>query len=258
MTLPVPRDHASDIEAARLEADQLRAQGVPEDEVLARIDERLRAVNERMEREIKAVTSAIASARVVGAPRQKGTPLPRPYSYAFGFLAIAMVLGSLLETTVGETFVFVSADAYRAALPWAMAVLIPLFAWLWWLGRRRLKALGQVPSKESVRWSIAYPAMVLLSAVMAFLAPLGLFAAYGAWAGQYTREIEGQIVRLHEPSTSSKSCRQSAEVQVLGNTAKICLVDVLAGALPPAGAAVLISGRVSSVGISIDELRAKN
>lgn len=257
---PMREDPAAEIQAARLDAERLVREGIPEPQVLAQLDQRrvepAAISSKHVERPLKQPRPRVLSPAFLSAwPRR--SQMPETYLSLFAIWGGVVFLGFIFEVTVGRTFVFAQANSYRSSLPWFLALLVPLFGCLWYAYEQTTFAFGKAKLTWWVRWLFVFPFVTTVMSLLTILAPLGWLAAYGFLLGKPVQDVRAKLISVDEPRSTKRGCQQHAVVDVIGNTARICLDSPLTGRMPIAGDELLASGRLSSAGIFIDELQAK-
>ena len=171
---------------------------------------------------------------------------------------LIIITGGILEMTIGTRFVFSAADQYRAMIPWLLGILVPAFAWMWFNLEHASHSIADRYPTWWVRWLLAFPLIVALSSAIVAIFPLGWFALYGFLYGIPDGDIEAKMLAVSPHHPNSRGCNQNADLIINGNSARICLAQVLSGSAPAAGEAVTVTGRVSGVGVFSAELRPKH
>jgi hypothetical protein len=257
---PNTRPHSSDSAAreafSRAEAEmksvfqegtRLESRGKLDEAAKKRIEARLQAVSERLDRDVADQLSAIRAATA-----------PRPVSVwkkIFGVFALLIAVGVLLELTVGKGFVFSYGTEYKAALPTLFSLTLPVFALLWFALERKQRALSNSSPTWAVRWLFAYPAVVLLSSSAVIFSPFG-WAALAGWAiGSEAQPQEAKVLSVGPVRQRVGKCDQNALLQLQENEANICIEERVAGPALKAGDRVIVRGRSSLLGMFVEEIR---
>jgi hypothetical protein len=177
---------------------------------------------------------------------------------AIGLVALVLLgAGALLEMTVGTGFIFSRSNAYRAAMPWLFGFLSLVFAaGLLMLERANRSLLMRYPT-WFVRWLIVFPLVVALTAVMAAIAPLGWAALLGQTFGSPSERLEVHVISVDSPSRNSSGCDHHATLEFEGNSARICMEGRLSGPAPQAGEKVAVAGRISRLGLFVDQIHRR-
>jgi hypothetical protein len=250
---PLCNDPSSELEAIFREEEGLRRSGISEDAVIARLEERLQNLTVRLDKETAEKLAEIQATHA----SPKGFVVAKRYRFPAFIALAAIVAGSCLELTLGQQFVFSAANQYRATVPWLVVFLAPVFAWMWFVLERANHTMARRYPTWWVRWLIVYPLVVVLSSGMAAISPLGWFAVYGRLEGIPAEGVEAKVLAVGAYRPSSHGCHQNADIVINGNSATICLADVLSGRTPSVGETVTVAGRISSAGMFIDAVRAK-
>jgi hypothetical protein len=232
------------------EFNDLARKGGVDDDAIASIDARFDANLKRREAELAA---SIAEIEAQFAPPR---PLPLAARIALATVMLALAIGSLLEITIGSGFIFSGSNAYRHAMPWLWAVLLPSFGVVWYLAERRQNLLRHRYPTAWVRWLLVFPLMVVASAGMAIVAPLGWAAMGGYLVDAPPERLAAKVLSIEPAATRRRSCDQKARFEIDGIAADICLEGRLTGRSPGRGEMVEVTGRRSVFGILIEGVRA--
>jgi len=226
---------------ARSEMDAVfqETQGKLDDAADARMKARLQAISTTLDKEL---ADCIAEFRAGHTPRMR---------WVISALVVVffVLTGSSLESTVGSGFILSGSNEYRAALPWLFGILIPIFAVGWFFLFKRAN-----PGTWFVRWLIAFPVSVAFSAAMVLMSPLGWAALLGRTMGTPVDRVDVSVVSIGAPSSTSGRCHQDALLAFRNSSARICLDGRLSGPPPRAGDEVMVSGRISRLGLYIDRI----
>ncbi len=237
----------SEFEAAFQEVVKLESQGGLDAAARARLDERLHTISKKLEKDLADQVSQISSDDV----RPKRRILPRQFLVPYIAALTFVIGGALLETTVGEGFIFSGSTQYRLAMPWLFGLLIPILALKWFLIERVTHQL-----QTSYRyWShriFVFSGMVALTSALVVVSPLGWAALLGQTIGSPSR-VEATIISVDAPSRYRFVCAQRAHLEFNGATARICLDGRLVGPVP-VGEKVVVVGRVSRLGLCVDRI----
>lgn len=232
----------------------------PDEQETARIEARLLAIGEAQVREMKAREAARKSRRPwnfdAPAKAPKRWLVPRKYRILV-LLAVAYpVLGTILGLSLAQRFMWFGEVAY-GPLAWRLFLgLLPVFAALWFIAMRSEQAQEPRARSWAERWLFAYPALVGLSACMVSTAPWGWAALLGWTLGSDTR-VEVQVESV-EQRYSRRGCNHVAAFELQGATSsRICLHRRLEGSMPPAGGTVEVSGKLSWLGLYVEQVHAK-
>lgn len=170
--------------------------------------------------------------------------------------AFVFVLGGLyFEWAMGGGFLFFGNTALRAAMPWMVGVLVPVFVVVLCRLERVMPQLADPLPGVFFRTVIAYPLLALLCAVAVAAAPWGWLAYLGWMAGTPAR-VEARVLSI-EPLRNYVPCGQHARLEFRGTVARICVEERLAAKAPGAGDTVAVYGRVSGLGLYVREIHAK-
>jgi hypothetical protein len=241
----------AEAEAAYQESMELKATGESDEVIAAHLEARLQGLTKRLDeedaREIERIKANYSA--------PKRLVLPIRLRILVGVAALVVLAGGGLEETLGTRFIFAAANQYREAMPWIVAALTPLFAWLMIRVERINHDLATRYPTWWIRWLIMFPLTAILLSAAVALAPLGWSALFGRLNGSDARPIDAQVRYVFKPS--SRGCRQEAEVQVGDNWARICIANVLVGRVPRDGETVTVVGSVSRFGTRIKEIQTR-
>lgn len=250
---PPTWDPETELDVIYQEIDELRHGSASEDAVSAHLGERLQALNAIRNKETSEVLAEIQSTR---ASAMAYRDIKR-YDLLVIVAVVAVFGGLILETTIGRQFVFSASNQYRAAIPWLLALLTPMFAWMFFFLERANHTWANRYPTRWVRWLIVFPGTVTVSSVITISSPLGWLALYGWLFGTPSVDIEAKMLSIGTYHSSSRGCHQHAEIIITGNSANICLDKVISGRVPAAGETVSMAGHISKAGVFIDEIRAR-
>lgn len=187
---------------------------------------------------------------------RKRPVLPKRSVIPFLVFLFLVFIGPLIEIGIGKGFVFAHANAYRAAMPGIVGILLPVIGFAIYTRERKDHLLKDRSPTWGVRWLLMFPLVSLLGAALIAMSPLG-WAAFMGWAtGKNSTALQAQVLSVGEASTSSRGCKQKARLQVLGNEATICL-DGRISKPPRQGDSLSVRGRVSVWGVYIEELQPR-
>lgn len=248
----------SELDEVFQEGSELERQGKLDDAAVERMEERLRDVSARMDKElaeqleeIKALRPEPFSKRLV-----EQFPLPQPLAWLLLATLICGFIGVILEETIGDGFIFSHANGYREARPLLLLILIPVFALLWFpIMKSSSYALHRYPT-AAIRWGIMFPVMAIGLSAMVYAAPLGWIALSGWAVGEPSNNVEAWIISIQTKKNRS-GCKLEAKVEIRDNRADVCLEGRTEGRIPEAGEPVFIKGRISSLGVYIDAVRPR-
>lgn len=240
----------SEMEAVFQQSMVLESQGNLDAAATTRIEERLREISTKLDKELAEQVSQIDTRYAV----PKRWLLPKSYRVPAIATTLFLSVGTLLETAIGTGFIFSGSNAYRSAMPWLFGALIPIFAVGWFLLERANHDLRAQSPTWLVRWFVLFPGIVTLSAAMVVFSPLGWAALLGWAIGSPSQRLEVRVISVDQPSRSSRGCDQYAHLEFDGASSRICLERRLSGPAPQAGEMVLVSGRMSHLGLFIDRI----
>jgi len=183
-------------------------------------------------------------------------PWTLPKKFRLPVLAILffVVIGALLEAIIGKQFIFSAINEYWQFIPWIIGVTAPLLAWgLFFMVKNDYFIKSRYPT-WSIRWLVMFPMMVALSIAMVVTAPLGWASLYGWTTGAPTENLEARVIEI-SVSHPSRWCDQESELNFRGASATICVEGRLSGQTPKAGDRVQVSGRLSQLGLFVEQVR---
>ncbi len=163
--------------------------------------------------------------------------------------------GAYFEWTLGGAFLFFDNTALRAAMPWMVGALVPVFVVVLCRLERVVPLLVDQLPGVFFRTAIAYPLLALLCAAAVAAAPWG-WAAYFGWVAGTPSRVQARLLWM-EPLTVRALCGQYARLEFQGRTAHICVEERLPAKQPQVGDMVTVYGRVSSLGLFVREIHAK-
>lgn len=249
----MPVDPSSEIDTIYREEEELRHNGASDDVVIVHLEKRMQDFTARLDKEHAERLAEIKAKHA----HSNGAVVPKRYRIPAIIAMLIIITGDILEMTIGKRFVFSAADQYRAMIPWLLVILVPAFAWMWFNLEHASHSIADRYPAWWVRWLLAFPLIVALSSAIVAIFPLGWFALYGFLYGIPDGDIEAKMLAVSPHHPNSRGCNQNADIIINGNSARICLAQALSGSAPAAGEAVTVTGRVSGVGVFIDELRTK-
>lgn len=226
--------------AARMEALQQR------------LDENRRAV-EQMQQQAIARIKALRLEFGIPDPAEKAKALPRALGMAMVVVGALGMAGFFLELGPGQAFVWAGGVGYRAAVPWLFLGALPLVGVALFCAEQAGRHLRARYPTWFVRWLFVYPVMVLLATGMLVVSPMGWSAAVG-WALGTPSRMEVRVVAVGQLSPQSRVCKQEAQLEFRGAASRICLDGRLARQAPRQGETVLVSGRVSWMGLYVQRV----
>lgn len=243
---------SAEMEAVFQEGSELERQGKLDAEATRRIEARLQAISDRLD---KKVADSIAEIQA----QHPTTPRPGLWQkMAVGLMFLAFV-SVPLEFTVGESFVSSFTNTYRAAVPLLFAVLLPAFAIVWFRLERKQHNLAHRYPTWLVRWMLMFPLIVVMSSAMVIFSPFG-WSAVAGWAfGTPSAQKTAKVLSV-EPMRKRRrigKCDQKANIDIDGIDANICIEDRVVGPTPKAGESITVTGKISLFGFFIEEIRVK-
>lgn len=247
----------SELEVIVRDVEALDRQGKLDDAAIADIEIRVAAELERQNQADLQRISAIKAGH--DSPLRL---LPKSYRVTFGlgivFLFIGFLfIGMMLEITLGEGFIFIFANEYRAIGFWIFLISLPLVTTgLFWLDKNGVP-INQKSITKWLFWPIIFPLMIGFLAAMIIVAPLG-WLALGGWAFGTESEEIGIITAVGVKHRSARGCHQYATLQIGQTAAEICLDKRLEGgtSLRP-GDQVTINGRISLLGTYVEKIQLR-
>ena len=241
----------SDFEAAFQEVVKLEGQGGLDASARARLDGRMHAISQKLKSDLAIQIAQINSEDL----RPKRWAIPKPFLLPYIAAVIVVIRGALLETTVGQVFIFSGSTQYRSAMPWLFGALVPTLALGFFLIERVTRQLQRGYPYWTTRWLFVFPGMVAFSSAVVVVSPLGWAALLGKTIGSPSR-VEVNIISVDEPSRRRYGyyCVQQARLEFDGAAADICLDGRLMGPVPSMGEKMAAAGRVSRLGLYIDRL----
>lgn len=165
-----------------------------------------------------------------------------------------VVIGALLEAIIGKQFISSAINEYWQFIAWIIGVLAPLLAWGVFLMVKNNHFIKSRYPTWSIRWLVMFPLMVVVSTAMVITAPLGWAALYGWTTGAPTENLEARVIEI-SVSHPSRWCDQKSKLNFRGASASICVEGRLSGQPPRAGDRVEVSGRLSQLGLFVEQVR---
>ncbi len=166
-------------------------------------------------------------------------------AWVWAFLVLAIFLGAILNTQMGEHFVLFSPDWRHMARSAAIVLVFPA----------ALLALWVAPPFRSAKEFLVIPFAAIFIAAAAAFAPLGYIYLWGYLAGEEVMSIKANASLLDPLHNAGRGCRQKLSLTLDGKYENVCVDGRLIGPVPRAGQALQIRGVVSSVGIWVKEVR---
>lgn len=173
-------------------------------------------------------------------------------------IVLLVVIGALLEASLGQDFIFAGSKCYAEVRPWLFVCLLPLAGFALLKGERQSRWLQSRYPTAWVRWGLIYPLSSLATVGVVLLAPLGWAALLGYALGEATSTTAVTVRALGDPSPRSSNCRQHAVLAHGDSEARICLdgrrSNVLAAEPPRVGERLRVQGWQSGFGLYIGML----
>ncbi|MBI4987543.1 MAG: hypothetical protein HZC23_01885 [Rhodocyclales bacterium] len=245
----------SEIESVFQESMALESQGELDAAAKARIEAHLHEISTGLDKELdKQIAEVKAS---YAAPNRR--VLPKRFRVPAIAMLFFVLIGSILEFTVGDAFIFAGANDYRRAIPWLLSVVVPLIAvGLFLLEKANHGMRAQFPTWV-IRWLVMFPLTIAMCSAALVVSPLGWASVLGWVAGTPTEHLEAIVISVDSPSRYSRSgeCDQYANLEFRAITARVCIEGLMVGATPQKGDKVALSGRFSSLGLFIESIRGK-
>lgn len=232
----------------------------PDEQETAHIEARLLAIGEAQVRDMKAREAAQRNRRPwnfdAPAKEPRRWTLARKYRVPVLLVVAYTVIGTVLGLSLAHQFIWFGEVAY-GPLAWLLFLgLLPVFAAIWFIAARIAQAQEPRARSWAGRWLVAYPAWVVLSACMVATAPWGWAALLG-WTFGSPARVEVQVTSV-EQRHARRGCNHTATFELQGATSfRICLHRRLEGAMPPAGGTVEVSGRLSWLGLYVEQVHAR-
>ncbi|WP_428001186.1 hypothetical protein [Acidovorax sp.] len=223
--------------------------------LLQRLDEDRREMDRSLQ-EAKDRIQALRAEYGIVEPARRGPPLPRAVSVSLAVAGMLGIAGGMLGMALGDAFIWSSGAGYGTVAPWIFLAVLPLVVLALYCAERAGHGLRNRYPTWFVRWLFVYPCMVLIFAGMLVASPMGWSAALGWGLGTFSR-TEVRLVSLGRLSPGAKGCDQSAEVEFKGTSSRICLEGRVRGALPGPGEMVAVSGRISRLGLYVEQVHGR-
>ncbi len=242
----------SDPEVALIlrEALILESQGKLDATAEEDIRRRIQELSNKQNNDIEAQISAIDARSIPSKP----LVLPKQYKLPVLMVIVFVVFGALLEAFVGKYFIFSAINEYWRIMPWAVGILAPLFTvGLFFIEKNNQTMKTRYPT-WTIRWLLMFPLTVAAATAMTVIAPLGWSALYGWSVGTPSQSLDASVLKIR-PASHSRWCDQRAELSFRGATASICVEDRISGISPMAGDKIAISGRLSTLGLFVEQIR---
>jgi hypothetical protein len=187
--------------------ETLEREGRLNEEELADVERRIRTATELQMREID---RRIEEIRETHAPK----PIKQTTVQKVATIIIVVALaGALLEMTLGEGFIFISADVYRSIAKWVFGALLPLATVAFY----RMPKVEMFSNSFLNRWIIR-PFTYLLAPMMLsgfiVIAPLGYMTLAGVLLPGEHVAMDARVTAVGIFSKRSRSCDQKATLQL--------------------------------------------
>lgn len=204
---------------------------------------------------------AIETPDAHAAHRSAGRPLRHRGTSDRVRIVVALVFaaafaGLLLEVTLGSGFIWSGGTAYGALGGQLFVVLAPVCAVGLYLHERSTGSIRAQYPTGFVRWVFLYPTMVVFMAGFLISIPWGWAALLG-WTFGAPSRVDVRVASVQVHDGRKRNCDQSARLEFKGATARICLDGRLAGAVPAADDTVAVSGRVSRLGLHVQQVHGR-
>jgi hypothetical protein len=231
---------------------ELERQGKLDEATTQELVREMQASMERAERQAIEEQARFEAALV----EARGFVLPKRYRPPVAALVLIVVVGFVLELTIGTRFIFAYAAEYRRMQPWLYGLLVPAFGVLWWkLIRSQRILLADYPTWW-VRWLIMYPLIVAITSAVIVISPLGWAALLGLSVESQPGRREASVVAI-DNRPGARGCDLRATLRFAGSDVRMCLEDRIDGPMPGAGQAVVVHGRTSAFGTVVDRVSLK-
>lgn len=240
----------AEMEAVFQEGMALEEKGKLDAAAQAQIESRLQDISNKLNKELDDQIARVKAQY----PLPNRWVLPKSFRLPASALLIFVIVGAVLEMLVGSSFIFSGSNDYRRAVPWLLCIVVPLVAvGFFLLEKRNHQMKAQFPT-WSIRWLAMFPLIIAMCSAAIVISPLGWASVLGWVIGMPTERLEAIVISIDNPRSRSGECDQHADLEFRGVTARICVEDLVMGATPKAGERVLISGRLSSLGLYIDTI----
>lgn len=238
----------SEMDSALQERARLKSEGKLDATASLRIEARLHELSSKMD---KVMDEELADglAEIYGI-RHRRLPIPLR---VFWVVMALLGIGTVLEITVGQGFIFSGSNEYREASPWLLALFTPILAVGLFFHLRAIPPAPYTRAQISRRALLA--GGVAIIAYMVVVAPLGWIALLGWTVGSPSMSLEATIIAI-EATHRGRTCRQHAELDFRGTSARICVEDRLS-VQPRAGETVRVSGLLSPLGLYVQRIDPK-
>lgn len=241
----------ADFEALMRDIAERERDGSVDEATERQFEMRFKEISGRLDQVVKGHVADITSPESLSKPQSIDR---RFFAMSLAMLVVALA-GLILDATIGNRFIFAFSNEYRAAMPSIFVVWLTIWAGALIALERTTHALRAQHPNRMERWFVVFPILAACTAAMFTAAPLGWSAFLGWGTGTPTSGLTARMVSMDEPSPSAKGCRQRADVAFKDVSARVCLEGRIVGPLPEDGDALAVSGRLSSLGLYIDEVR---
>ncbi len=163
--------------------------------------------------------------------------------------------GLVLESQLGERFIFRYSKAYYDLMPWLYVCLLPLSAIVWY----RYDEYNQTAQyrRSWWRWLVFFPLAIGLSTSLLICTPFGWSALAGRLAGGDPAVMEVKLIQVEHARHRIGKCDQKMVIEVDGRHISICAEDLTSSAAPAAGQWLLLKGKNSAFGFVIEEITSR-
>ena len=234
-----------EMDAILQDALKLDSEGKLDDAAGKEIQRRIQAKSDR-----ESISGIISEAL----PSKTWTP-PKALRIPLLGVVFFVVIGALSEAVIGKYFIFSGINEYWQYIPWIIGLSVPLFSWSFYHAVKKNDFIRRRYPTWSIRWLVMYPLSVAFTIGMTIVAPLGWSALYGWTLGVPAEKLEARVVGIDVPQPSSRGCSQKAELSFRNASATICIENRLSGQSPKTGDIVEISGRLSQLGLFVEQVR---
>lgn len=164
--------------------------------------------------------------------------------------------GLILESQLGDNFIFRYGEDYDAAIPWLYACLLPVSAIAWYSYDARNRAHDPAAQHRGSWWSwlLFYPLAAGLSASLLIYAPFGWSALIGRLAGVEPAVMEVKLIQIEHARHRIAQCDQKIIIDVDDRRVSLCAEGRVSGVSPVTGQGLLLKGRRSAFGFVVDEI----
>jgi hypothetical protein len=236
------------MESVVAEVEELQRRGLLDDSATDRIQKRVQENLRRMDQEHKERISFLQARH---APKAHVLPFTKRLPF---LVLLVFVLGSIpLHMTVGGGFIFSYASEFKALLPWLTGFLAFLVGFWIFRDRKWSEILAEKAPNIWGRWFLAIPVIAGTISFAIAVAPLGWLALYAWGFGVKSAPQRATVISI-EQFHASRGCSQKAKLAIDGEQAEICVAWRLSGAAPKAGETVMVSGKISPLGLYVSDV----